>query len=370
MFKLSRIFALAVAAALLAACTLPRSAPLQSEILYQDDAQPPSVQVVPVTRESVRHLADWPVTGWSGEYHWFASTRQPDSSVIQAGDKLNMVLWDNDENSLLSTEGSRQSEMPPMGVSSSGTVFLPYIGEVEVRGLTTAEARRTIQARLSEISSSAQVQLSVEEGRNNSVDVVGGVGAPGRYPLETRDTPILSALAASGGISESLRHPLVRLQRGDQVFETRAEDLLADASRNVRLRGGDQIVVVEDDRKFNVIGAARTQSVIYFENEQMTAMEALSEMGGISDSRANPKGVLILREYEARHLAPGQAGPDIEQVVFTIDLTNADGLFAARHFQIHPGDTVLPTESFVNSIRTILTLLGNVVGFSSTVNNL
>ncbi len=102
----------------------------------------------------------------------------------------------------------------------------------------------------------------------------------------------------------------------------------------------------------------------------MSAMEALSAMGGLQDSRADPKGILILREYDAEDLKPGLSGPDLRQVVFTVDLTSADGLFAARQFQIQPADTLLATESPVVAAQTILGLLGTVVGFTATANNL
>jgi polysaccharide export outer membrane protein len=52
-------------------------------------------------------------------------------------------------------------------------------------------------------------------------------------------------------------------------------------------------------------------------------------------------------------------------VVFTFDLTSADGLFAARQFQIQSGDTVLATESPVTNARTILGLFGSVFGVTA-----
>ncbi|WP_371224331.1 polysaccharide biosynthesis/export family protein [Roseovarius sp. 2305UL8-3] len=354
----------------LAGCSLPRGAALQNEVLNESESETPSFQVVNVTRDITPSLATWPATGWAGHYHWFGSDTGPDSSVIQTGDVLSIAIWDNQENSLLSGDGAKLTSLPPMTVSSAGKIYMPYVGEVSVRGMSQPAARNRLQESLDDIAPSAQVQLSVEQGRNNSIDLVSGVGNPGRYPLENRNTKILTALALGGGISSNLRHPLVRLQRGGRTYETRADALLRDANRNVRLRGGDQIAVVEDDRTFNVLGAASQESVIYFEKEEMSAMEALSAMGGLQDSRANPKGILILREYEADDLKPGLSGPDMRQVVFTVNLTNADGLFAARQFMIQPGDTLLATESPVTAAQTILGLLGTVVGFSATVNNL
>ena len=352
-----------------AGCSLPRGAAVQSEVLRESEAQEPSFQVVPVTRDAANMLAQWPMTGWKGHYHWFKDGHGADSSVIQTGDTMQIVIWDNQENSLLAGQGTKLTQMPPTSVSSSGKIFMPYVGHVSVRGLTTDAARDRLQKKLEQIAASAQVQLSVTEGRNNSVDVVGGVAAPGRIPLESRNTGILSVIAQTGGIKDSLRNPLVRLQRGGKTYDILARDLLADASHNVRVRGGDQISIVEDERSFNVLGAAGAQQLIYFEKERMSVMEALSAMGGLQASRANPKGVLILREYNAKQLKPGMAGPDMQQVVFTLDLTGADGLFAARQFDIHPGDTLLATESPVNAARTILGLLGNVVGFGNTLNN-
>jgi len=110
--------------------------------------------------------------------------------------------------------------------------------------------------------------------------------------------------------------------------------------------------------------------VIPFEEETITAMEAVSSMGGLSAARADPKGLLVLREYDRRHLNPDKPGPDMPQVIFSLDLTNADGLFAARQFQINPGDTLLATESPVTRVQTILGLFGTIVGFGATANNL
>jgi polysaccharide export outer membrane protein len=357
-------------AVMLGACSLPRGAAVQSEILNEQKQENPTFQVVNVTRDMTPLLAKWPRAGWHGHYHWFTADRGPDSTVIQTGDLLDIVVWDNQENSLLTGAGGQLVAVPTMSVGPSGKVFLPYVGDVSVRGLTQESARRRLQTEFEAIQPSAQVQMSVTQGRNNSVDVAGGVGAPGRYPLESRDTKIMSVIALSGGISTALRNPLVRLQRGGRTYQTRAEDILSDASRNIRVRGGDQIVITEDDRSFNVLGATGSQQLVYFEKDRMNVMEALSSTGGLDANRANPNGVLILREYQPKQLKPGLAGPNKQQVVFTIDLTSADGLFAARQFEIQPEDTLLATESPINSARTIIGLFGTIIGVSSSVNNL
>lgn len=354
----------------LAACSLPRGAAMRNEVLSEPKNATPSFQVVEVTRRVTPALALWPATGWTGQYSWLSASSGPDSTLIRTGDQLDVVIWDSQENSLLAGGDAKSTLISPVSVSSTGEIFLPYLGEVVVNGLTTSAARERIQERMLDIAPSAQVQLAVTPGRNNSVDVVGGVGAPGSYPLDSRNTRILSVLAEAGGVSPSLVHPLVVLHRGQNVYQTRAEMLFEAPQRNILVRGGDQVVVTEDDRSFNVMGAAGSQKVIRFEKETMSAMEAVSAMGGLSANRADPNGLLVLREYDPEDINPDKPGPNMRQVIFSLNLTDADGLFAARQFNINPGDTLLATESPITRAQTILGLFGTVVGFASTTNNL
>lgn len=369
LYKTIRFLFLVVGVAALTGCALPRGAAVQSEILKEQRSENPSFQLVEVTRELTPLLAKWPQSGDYAKFRWFGADHGPDSSAINTGDTVNIVVWDSEENSLLTGLDGTAAKIPPQTVSASGRIFLPYVGEVSVRGLTPSSARVRLQSRFEQIQPSAQVQLSVTPGRNNSVDVVGGVAAPGRYPLESRNTKILGVIAQSGGVSSALRNPIIRLQRGGRTYQTRVSSVLENANRNVRVVGGDQIVVVEDERSFTSLGATGAQKVIYFEKERMTVMEALSSTNGLNAGTANPEGVLILRDYQPRDLKPGLAGPNKQQVVFSFDLTSADGLFSARQFYIQPDDTLYATESPINSARTIIGLFGTIIGVTGSVNN-
>ncbi|MEO0751071.1 MAG: polysaccharide biosynthesis/export family protein, partial [Pseudomonadota bacterium] len=335
------------------------------EVVSQGSSENPTFQVVEVTRASSAQVNSWPSPSHTDHRPWFHADRGPDSSIIQGGDTIEVVIWDNQENSLISN-GEKQTPIPPLSVSSAGTVFLPYVGDVRVRGLTSGAARDRIQSEMEMIVPAAQVQLRHIPGRNNSVDVSQGVQVPGRYPLDSRNMQILSVLSLAGGVNLQLRHPRIRLQRNGQLYETRIEDILEDPSQNVRVRGGDVIAVVEDDRSFNSVGASGRQELIFFEKEDMSAMDAVSAAGGVDGRRGNPRGVLILRDYHPRDLTPGPRGPDMQQVVFAFNLTNADGLFAARNFELAPNDTLLMTESPVTAVQTIASLLGSVAGIGLT----
>lgn len=358
----------AVTCAALSGCSLPRGAAVSAEVLREQDAKRPSFSVVPVTRANADQLAGWPATGGKGFHGWISAKGGPNSTAIRSGDTVKLVIWDSQENSLLTAETAKTVSLPPVQVSSTGTIFVPYLGDVVVNGQTPEAARAQIQAAMAPIAPSAQVQLSVEAGVRNSVDLVSGVAKPGNYPLPDRNYTILSLLAEGGGISASFKNPLVRLIRGSKTFEIRANRLLSEADKNTTMQGGDKVIVREDDRYFTALGATGRESLIHFEQDRVTALEAMSLVGGISDARANPKGVLILREYPASALrADGGNGPEMPHVVFTFDLTTADGLFAARKFQVNPLDTVLATESPLLAANTIFGLIGSVVGLNNAV---
>ncbi|MEO0667776.1 MAG: polysaccharide biosynthesis/export family protein [Pseudomonadota bacterium] len=369
MHGLFRIIVICVSCAALAACTLPRGAAIQSEITRNQNAEDAAFSVVSIGRDNIDALREWPVTGWAGHYHWFSDARGPKSNLIRTGDRIDLVIWDNQQNSLLTAAEQKNVTITGLAVSPNGTIFVPYLNEVQVRGQTPEAARERIARDLELVVPDAQVQLSLSAGPDNSVDAVRGFASPGSYPLPNRNYTLLSLISVAGGISEALQNPLVRLIRDGKTYEIRADTLFDRASTNVVLRGGDKIIVEEDERYFVALGATGTETIVPFSRERVTAIEALALLGGISDSRANPQGVLILREYSVKQVRADGSGPDKEQVVFTIDLTSADGLFAANKFQVNPRDLVVATESPINSVQTIFGLIGSAVGVGNALNN-
>ena len=370
MWKLVAKFGLVLAVAQLSACNLPRGAPLKSEIIGNGTAKTEDldISVEVVTRSSVRKFNAWPATGWHGHYHWFSSTRGPDSIIITPGDRLNLTIWESSDNSLLTGIEDRNVNVSKMEVSASGTVFVPYANEVQVAGLDATQARELIQSRIANVAPDAQVQLEIQAGTNNSAFLVSGVTKPGSYDLPNRNFSLLALISLGGGISSSIENPLVRIVRAGQNYEIPARQLFTDASKNVILRGGDKVIIDEDERFFTGIGAANSEKLVYFDREDISVVEALTMMGGLLDTRANPQGVLVLRQYPQSAVRSNGKGPPNAAVVFTIDLASAEGLFGARNFKIQPGDTVLATESALTTAGAVLALVGTAFAIANVVN--
>lgn len=331
--------------ALAAGCSMPRGAALQSEVLRGTDSETSHVQVIAITRETLPEIQQWPIAHPELRHRWTSTGASPTVRIIRAGDLISLSVWDSQPDSLLTTDTQRNVNMANIPVSASGLVFIPYVGEVRIAGMSNEQARREIQRLMESIMPDGQVQLNVTPGSRNTIDVVTGVANPGRVELPEISPSILSVLAETGGISSSLRNPLVRLNRAGHAYAIPARELFENPENDIQLSGGDRILVEEDNRTFIALGAAGSEQVVYFEREEITALDALSTIGGLSDTRANLMGVMVLRDYPDSMVSQTGNAPRKSQVIFTFDLTSADGLFAAQRFLIEPSDVVLATES-------------------------
>ena len=357
----------------LTACgNLPRGAGLQNEVLKvkQDEEYiADSFAVAEVTRALLPVYAEWPRVN-DYHYSWIKRQKQPANRIIAPGDTVSVVIWDNEENGLLTSATERSVSMPDLRVSSGGRIFLPYVDEVKISGMSPEHAREVIQEKYEAVTPAAQVQLSLVEGRAREVSLVGGVGSPGTFPLPDQDYTVLSLLSAGGGVDDGLENPQIRLHRSGKIYGTSVSRLYDTPSLDTTLRGGDKGIVQGDSRYFLSLGATGTEARHVFPKDHLTAIEAMSIIGGVSDTRADPKGILVLREYPAKYVDPLKAGPPNARMVFTIDLTTADGLFSAGQFRIQPGDLVYGTESPVTQARTIFGLIGSAFGVVNTAASL
>jgi len=350
---------------LIACSRLPGGAPASNEIIDQVQEENGEFALYLVNRAFLPTVGQWPPTGKQERLPWLSNTQGAETQIIRAGDTLSMQIWDNSENSLLTTNLQRFVPLEQVRVASNGTVFVPYVGNVSVVGLTPDLARERLQSQLEVIAPSAQVQLSMIEGRGNSVELVGGVAQPGSYPMPSRNYTIRSLLSDGGGVNLGLNNPQIRLVRGRSIYGTSVERLLDTPSFDTLLRAGDQVFVEADKRYFLSFGATGEEDLHVFTRDELSAMDAVSIIGGVKDGRADPKGLLILREYPSSAVAPGTRGPRNTRVVFSIDLTSFDGLFSARNFQVNPNDLVLATESPINDVLTISNVIGNFFGVFS-----
>ncbi|WP_444452804.1 polysaccharide biosynthesis/export family protein [Rhodobacter capsulatus] len=354
--------------AALSGCTLPRGAAMQSEILSNANDKTPNFAHYPVDSKLLSELPNWPA-GKSGaaKRSWIKGGNGASGQVLAAGDTVSLSIWEGGQNKLLTSEGAPATQIAPTTVANNGQIFVPYVGAVKVSGLSVEAAREKVQQSVEALIPEAQVQLAATPGKGNTVSLIGGVSNPGTIPLVDRSLTVLGAISEAGGAHAAIENPQLRLYRGGKVYETSLQRVLDDPALDAGLRPGDKLMVLKDDRSFLALGASGVEKIIPFPKDHVNALEAVTLAGGISDARANPKGVLILREYPASAVSSDATqGPQNARVVFSMDLTTSEGLFSAQNFEVQPNDLVLATESSLVNTRTILGLFGSTLGLART----
>lgn len=368
-----RTFVLSASALSLTACSVPRGAPTRREVLggtgREKTKGDPNFTLELVTSNRLPLYTQWGPSDGYARTDWPGGNAVPVDQRLAPGDQLTIRIWDAEETSLLTSVGAQFSDIQNVLVSAAGHVNLPYIDRVEVAGLSHDQARARLQERLTSITPSAQVQLTVVQGRRNSVDMLGGVATPGSYPLVERNLPLSSLLSAAGGVLQGLENPQVQITRGGQVYRRPLKEILSNPANDPALQGGDRVLIEADPRSFTGLGAAGREQVIPFDSDTVTALRAVSMMGGLADSRADPSGILVLRRYPLAALSRPTPPPD-QRIVFSFDLTGADGLFSADEFALQNGDIVLATQSPGTTTQRVLGLFGAVIGTGRLLNEL
>jgi polysaccharide export outer membrane protein len=351
-------------------CGLPRGAALQSEIIGKESQETLDLAIYRLTKDTTPAIKKWPAPKAAQTYSWPSKGVFAADKAIQPFDHVSISVWDTEENSLLSGPGRNIAQMPDLQVSAGGTVFLPFISSVHIAGMSEVAARALIQRKYEVVVPTAQVQISVKQGGRGAISMVSGVARPGPIKIADPNFTLLNAISMAGGPSERLQNPQVKLIRGNKTYRKSFETVLAHAKYDTVLKPGDKIAIEKDDRYFRSLGAASREAIVPFTQSEISALDAMSLVGGLTDTRANPKGILILREYSPSAVRADMSGPDNVRSVFVIDLTTSDGLFSAGNFMVRDKDTVLVTESSVASATLLLTLIGRIASTTSTIGGL
>ena len=207
-------------------------------------------------------------------------------SKLGAGDLVTINVLESEE---LNTEAR---------VSSRGYISLPILDQVEVLGLTAAEAEEKIERLLKEkYLQDPHVSVFVKEKISDQVTLVGAFTMPGNYDYVS-GRRLLDIIAVAQGVTEdaaSIAY-LARKNKRNGSVKNYIVDLDAlikrgDMNYNVAIAGGDVIFVPEAGKCF-VDGAVRNPGTYPLKGE-MTITEAIVLAGGLTAYADNDKIKLI-----------------------------------------------------------------------------
>ena len=195
----------------------------------------------------------------------------------------------------------QQPDMAVEGrVSEAGTLTVPLVGAVEVRGLTTRQVEIRIGYLLKRggYVREPQVNVSVVQFKNRDVAVLGYVNRPGRYYLEEGIYRVSDVLAVAGGATAGAADIVTLMRIRDnkaQKFDIDIQSLFKSGSPvgNVEVLPGDSLYV---DRApvFYIYGEVHKPGAFRLEKD-LTLMQAVSIGGGLT-LRGSKKNIQITRK--------------------------------------------------------------------------
>ena len=185
-------------------------------------------------------------------------------------------------------------------ITEAGVISYPLLGSVTLAGLTVAEAEQRIASglRAGNFVNQPQVSINVVTARGNQVSVLGQVGRPGRYPLETGEVRLTDILATAGGAGQGGSDIVVVVgTRNGQQYRVEV-DLPTVFGPNRRgadilLQNGD-VIWVERAPTIYMYGEVQKPGAMRLERG-MTVMQALASAGGLTQ-RGTARGLRVSRK--------------------------------------------------------------------------
>lgn len=260
--------------------------------------------------------------------------------TIGPGDVVGVFVYDHPE--FLPNAGAVISQqVDPTGISvapgfivgSTGQISFPYIGRVQLQGLTEIEASDLIAKRIARYIKDPQVTVRIQSFRSRRAFVEGEVRTPGLQIFTDVAMTLAEALNRAGGITASGDRSFITLTRGDKttlIDLTKLQDLGSSAA-NIPLQNGDMVQVrSRDESKVFVMGEVLRPSALTMHNGRLTLNEALGEAGSANLGTANTGQIYVVRNVAEKN-APS---------VFHLNAKNPAALALAERFPLQPRDVV------------------------------
>ncbi|HEY6981002.1 polysaccharide biosynthesis/export family protein [Reyranella sp.] len=269
---------------------------------------------------------------------------------VEPGDVLRVRIFEPYEGSIFPTIQKPGADFGNQVVTNDGTIEVPYVGIVKVAGLNLREIEQRIVQQLGNKAQNPQVIVEFVADRNNTVMVSGEVKSPGRLSLLEGTRSVVDAINRAGGpTGVATQLQVVLRRRGNVILDKQYSELLAGA--DVGIQKGDEIVVRPNSHTFTVLGAVAKAGNVALTKANMTLLEALGEVHGLSDERANKTGVYVFRMGDI------QDNPNARARVFRLDLMQPVSIFVAQQFGMQANDVIYVTNAPLYEYNKILTAI-------------
>ena len=265
--------------------------------------------------------------------------------VIAPGDSLRVRIYERYGGNIFPTISGLAADLGVQRVAEDGTIKVPVVGVVQVAGLGLNQVEDRIIQQLGNKVQEPEVIVDFESPRTQTVMVSGDVKKPGRWSILDDIRTVVDAINAAGGPSgggSQLAVPANQLEvvvrrQGQVILRAQLSDLLAGA--DIPVQKGDEIVIRSNPRVYTVLGAVMKSGNVEMTKANLSLLEALGNVGGLQDQRANKTGVYVFRMGDLLN------NPTARARVFRLDLYQPVSIFIAQQFGVQARDVVYVTNA-------------------------
>ena len=241
-----------------------------------------------------------------------------------------------------------------------GMIDLPYVGKINVKDLTSAEAQNMLLSILKKFYKNPDLQLDIVAFSSSKVYVTGTVRNQlvidmSDKPIRVLDALIRANVNTTGNDNLSSTSGIIR--RDNRVYEIDLINAIkgTDTKENFYLKKDDVIFIDRNPNSILVFGeVSRPGSYFPYAGYSLTQLVSDS---GINQLTADAKNIFVLRE---------SFDEELQIDVFKMNIKNPINLIAGRKFKLKKRDIVyIPASDLVKWNRVISLLLPQTNLFKS-----
>nr|WP_249110369.1 polysaccharide biosynthesis/export family protein [Neokomagataea anthophila] len=274
---------------------------------------------------------------------------------ISTGDVLSLTLWvAAGQSDVVLGNVPQPRDMGHYTVSMDGTVNLPYVGKVYVRGMLPQKAEKIIAERFgkTELFPQPEATIQIAENKAQNIVVMGAVNAPTVLNWSEGGMDISEAIARAGGFrvfdpsrqGSDLSVNNILLIREGKSFQLPMKAALSQA---IPLQAGDRIVLQHTPVvKALCLGAGwKSPTTVPFD-ELPTLSEVLSGAGDMNLNSAQGRAIFIFKNDT--------------RVIYRINFDKPEGMRAAQTFPVNNKDMVYIPPSRSVTLQQVVNIIMSV----------
>ncbi|MGD8912251.1 MAG: polysaccharide biosynthesis/export family protein [Candidatus Thiodiazotropha sp.] len=281
------------------------------------------------------------------------------------GDVIGIRVWEAADDGLFATSKQRETDFT-LTVSNSGTIDVPYAGNISVTGKSVHEIRGILLNRYRGKAIDPEINVDIKETTSRGVSVLGAIAIPGRINVPAQGIRLLDLLALAGGTPHPDWEVTVRITRQDSSASLGLDQVLDKPENNIIVLPNDSLQIIHLPRRFAVYGAITNPGNISINAPNPRLSDLLAESGGLKDMQAEASSVFVFRPTTI----PAATGQDIS-TAYRLNFEQPDAFILASQFEISSSDIVYVATAGASEFRKfVTTLLSPFLGSAGGVQNL